>query len=203
MSSQPRVWFIDTSTLLSMAADQAIENVVLTAIGLDHVRIVDVVERELVYRATRPETKRLAQTAIAQMPSTWRTMDTYFLDEGEIAEAQDDVADGRLLKDDYEHWAEATIITLARKAVSRGNVLDIQFMTEDFEARRVACTVPGVQAQSIHRLLYERVQARLMPAHDAQTISGLLYDSGRSRTSTTVEDFTRPNRKGLGRAGQP
>jgi hypothetical protein len=57
-------------------------------------------------------------------------------------------------------------------------VLDIQFMTEDFEAR-------------------------LMRADDAQTISGLLYGSGRSRTSTTVVDFTLPNRRGLGRAGQP
>jgi len=137
-----------------MAADTAIMNAVSSAIGLDHVRIVDVVQQELVYRASRPETKLLAQTAIAQMPSTWRTMDTYFLDEDQIAEAQDDVADGRILKDDYEHWAEATIITLARQAVSRGNVLDIQFMTEDFEARRVACTVPGVQPKSIHRLLH-------------------------------------------------
>ena len=203
MSSQPRVWFVDTSTLLSMAADPASKNAVSSAIGLDHVRIVDVVHRELAYRATRPETRRLAQTATAHMPSTWRTMDTYFLTENEIAEAQDDVADGRTLKDEYEHWAEATIITLARQAVSRGNVLDIQFMTEDFEARRVAFTIPGVQPKSIHRLLYERVQSRLMAADDAQTISGLLYRSGRSRTSTTVDDFILPNRKGLGRAGQP
>jgi hypothetical protein len=70
MSSQPRIWFVDTSTLLSMAADTAIENAVSSAIGLDHVRIVDVVHRELAYRATRPETRRLAQTATARMPST-------------------------------------------------------------------------------------------------------------------------------------
>lgn len=203
MSSGRRVWFIDTSTLLSMAVDPSIEAVVLAAIGTDPVRIVDVVRDELDYRANRPETKLLAQTAIARMPTSWTTMETYFLDEEDIADAQDDVADGRHLKDAYEHWAEATIITLARAAVGRGNVLDILFLTEDFEARRVASAVPGMRPKSVHRLLHERVQASQVTAVTAQAISDLLCRSGRSLTTTTLDDFTNPNSKGLGRAGKP
>lgn len=203
MSPNVRVWFIDTSTLLSMAADTAIEAVVLSAIGVDPVRIVDAVHQELTYRSTRPETKELAQTAIARMPSGWLTIETHILDDDDIYEAQDDVADGRHLKDDFEHWAEATIIALARTAVGRGNVLAIQFLTEDFEARRVASRVPGMQPWSIHRLLHERVQAAQMTAEDAQAVSDLLCGSGRSHTATTLDDFTDPSRRGLGRAGKP
>lgn len=203
MSHAARVWFIDTSTLLSMAANTAIEAVVLVAIGEDPVRIVDVVHEELTYRASRPETTALAKTALTRLPANWLVMRTDFLDEYDIAEAQDDVADGRRLKDDYEHWAEATIITLARKAVSRGSALDIQFMTEDYEARRVASTVRGMQPKSIHRLLHEQVQAKSIAALDAQVISDLLLRSGRSLTTTTVNDFAGPSRKGLGRAGRP
>lgn len=203
MRPKARVWFIDTSTLLSMAVDRAVETAVFLAIGVDPVRIIDVVHGELTYRATRPETRKLALTAIARLPEHWSTIDTQTLDEDAVGDAQDDVADGRSLRDGYEHWAEATIITLARQAVSRGHVLEIHFVTEDYDARRVAATVPGMHPKSIHRLLHELVQADLMTAWDAQTVSDLLHGSARSHTSTTPEDFTNPSRKGLGRAGRP
>ena len=56
--SAPRVtiWFLDTSSLLSMAVDEDIEAAALDEIGADSVVIIDIVQDELTRRAGIPET---------------------------------------------------------------------------------------------------------------------------------------------------
>jgi hypothetical protein len=56
--------------------------------------------------------------------------------------AQEDVADGRSLTDDMQHWAESAIIALARRSATAGFASIRMLLSEDNDARRVACTVP-------------------------------------------------------------
>jgi hypothetical protein len=51
-------------------------------------------------------------------------MDTgRFVSLDDIRLAQEDVADGRTLTDDMQHWAESTIIALARRSAPTGRSL--------------------------------------------------------------------------------
>ena len=53
--SAATVWFLDTSSLLSMALDEEIEAAILDEIGADRVVIIDIVHDELTHRAGIPE----------------------------------------------------------------------------------------------------------------------------------------------------
>lgn len=63
-AARKTVWFLDTSSLLSMAVDQDIEAAVLDEIGNDSVVIIDIVQDELTRRAGIPETAGLAKIVI-------------------------------------------------------------------------------------------------------------------------------------------
>jgi hypothetical protein len=71
-----RVWFLDTSSLLSMALDEDIEAAVLDEIGDDRVMIIDIVHDELTRRAAIPGTAGLANTALSRFRPHWTVMDT-------------------------------------------------------------------------------------------------------------------------------
>ena len=71
-----RVWFLDTSSLLSMAVDEKIESAVLDEIGDDRVVIIDIVHDELTRRAGVPETAGLAKNALDRLQPHWVAMDT-------------------------------------------------------------------------------------------------------------------------------
>jgi len=95
-ASRPRVWFLDTSSLLSIAVHSDIEAAVLDAIGGDRVVIIDIVQDELSRRASIPETAGLAKTALACIKPHWTVMDTTpYVTLEDVQLAQEDVADGR------------------------------------------------------------------------------------------------------------
>jgi hypothetical protein len=116
--------------------------------------------------------------------------------------AQEDVADGRTLTDDMQHWAESTIIALARRSAAAGYSAIKVLLSEDYDARRVASIVPHMRSVSIHALLHERVQGNRMTAEAAAALGGLLYAAGRG-PEVTVSDFANPTRRGLGRVAKP
>jgi hypothetical protein len=157
-ATRARVWFLDTSTLLSMAVDKDIEAAVLDEIGDELVVIIDIVQDELTRRAGIPETAALAKVALSGIRPHWSVMDTTrYVTLEDVQLAQEEVADGRILTDDWQHWAESTIIALARRSATTGLTSKI-LLSEDYDARRVACAVPLTRGVSIHSVLYERVQ---------------------------------------------
>ena len=120
----------------------------------------------------------------------------------EVQLAQEDVADGRTLTDDMQHWAESTIIALARRSASASLTSVKMLLSEDYDARRIACNVPNTRGVSIHALLYERVQHNRMTAAAAAALGAILQAAGRG-PAVTASDFADPTRRGLGRIARP
>ena len=198
-----RIWFLDTSSLLSMALDEEIEAVVLDEIGDDHVMVIDIVHDELTRRANVPETAGLAKNALDRLQPNWTVMETQrYVSLEEVQIAQEDVADGRTLTDDMQHWAESTIIALARRSATAGRTSIKMLLSEDYDARRVACTVPQTRGVSIHGLFHERVQRNRMTAEAAAALGGILEAAGRG-PAVTASDFADPTGRGLGRVVRP
>jgi hypothetical protein len=77
-----------------------------------------------------------------------------------------------------QHWAESTIIALARRSASAGFTSIKMLLSEDYDARRVACTVPNTRGVSIHTLLYERVQRNRMTADEAAALGATSKQRG-------------------------
>lgn len=199
-----RIWFLDTASLLSMAVDPAIAAVVLEEVGDDPVMIIDVVTDELQYRATVDDTAELAKTALATKPSGWIDVDTaQYLRLDDVLDAQWDVADGRELKDDRQHWAESTIIAMGRQSAAKGYTSIKVLLSEDYDARRVASSVPNMTGISIHGLLHYRIHIRkTMTTERAAELAKMLEDADRGH-EVTGEDFADPTGRLLGRVGQP
>jgi hypothetical protein len=87
-----RVWFLDTSSLLSMAVDERIEAAVLDEIGDDPVMIIDIVHDELTRRAGMAATAGLAGTALSRFQPRWTIMATdRYVTLEDVQVAQEDV----------------------------------------------------------------------------------------------------------------
>jgi predicted nucleic acid-binding protein len=204
-TSLPRLWFLDTSSLLSMAVDEGIAAVVLEELSNDTVVLIDVVIEELEYRATISSTAALAKRALEARLQSWKTLETtdeYPVALAEVLVAQADVADGRALTDDYQHWAEATIIALGRQSAVAGAASIKVLFSEDYDARRVASQVPSMGALSIHKLLHVRVHSQRMSPKQAADLAEKLEQAGRG-PNVTAEDFADPSGRLIGRVGKP
>jgi len=198
----PSIWFLDTASLLSMAVDPGITVAVLDEIGSDIVVIIDVVLQELDYRATVPSTASLAAAALASIQPHWKVMST----EGhvpleDVQRAQEDVADGRTITDDAQHWAESTIIALGRTASATSTTIKL-LLSEDYEARRVASTVPNMRGLSVYTVLHQRVHAQQMTAAAASAFATKLHAAGRGPEAAEAE-FADPTGRPLGRVVRP
>ncbi|MDU0314087.1 hypothetical protein RKE38_10360 [Phycicoccus sp. M110.8] len=186
-----------------MAVDPTITAAVLAELGNNPVMLVDVVVDELEYRATQPQTAHLAQSALDTVPTNWIRVDTgRYVDLGQVQDAQADVADGRPLNDDMQHWAESTIIAMGRSAAQTTSTSVKMLLSEDYDARRVASLVPQMSATSIHGLLHSRVHANHLTATQAATMADLLKGADRG-PEVTAEDFADPTGRRLGRVGHP
>lgn len=197
-------WFIDTASLLTMAIDPKITAVVRNEIESTGGRMVliDIVKEELEYRSERDSTADLAKQALTDIGRDWPWLSTESIDNDDVRVIQDDVADGRALRDAFEHWAESVIILLCKQAQDRqGNALDVRFLTEDFNARRVANRVPRMTPLTLHRLFRNRVQRGAMTSAEAAHLSKLIEDAARG-PEMTEEDFQGPLKR-LGRPGWP
>lgn len=206
-STPPVLWFLDTASLLSMAVDPLVETAVENEIAFTNGKMVliDVVRDELIYRAGQQQTAVLARKALAHIGSDTKWLTTEWIGLDAIQQVQHDVADGHPLKDDYEHWAESVVVALCRASQARdqarGCALDIRFLTEDFNARRVANREPSITPLSLHRLFHNRVCRGAMSASEAQQMSKLIQAAGRG-PDTNADDFLgKP--KLLGRPGWP
>jgi len=186
-----------------MALGEEVEAAVLDEIGDDHVVIIDVVHDEVTRRAAIPGTAGLARSALNRIQPRWTIMDTArFVKLEEIRQAQEDVADGRTLTDDMQHWAESTIIALARRSAIAGFTSVKMLLSEDYDARRVACAVPYMRGVSIHALLHERVKGKRMTPEAAAKLGEILHAAGRG-PAVTASDFADPTGRALGRVAKP
>jgi hypothetical protein len=167
--SAATVWFLDTSSLLPMALDEEIEAAILDEIGADRVVIIDIVHDELTHRAGIPETAGLAKKALDRIRPHWTVMDTRrYVSLEEVQLAQEDVADGRTLTDDMQHWAESTIIALARRSASAS--LNLR---KDAPQRGLRRPPRSLQRPEHARRQHSRAPLRTCPAQP--------HDRGRSR----------------------
>ena len=206
------VWFIDTSSLLSMAVHPDVEACVLKAIGVEPVLIVDVAHDELFFRQQEAETSAWATIALSwidpQRVYGWKIVDSMSaVTEREINDVQCEIADRPIEVGSNEHRAEAAVIALAirahKRAVSRGTTGPaITFLCEDFDARRVASKVANTRAKSITRLLRDQVHEGDLGGSEAEAIHLHLHNCGRAPDVTGAE-FEAQLLKPLGRAGQP
>lgn len=204
MSTPPtRLWFPDTSSLLTMAVHPDIHAAVLAEMGADPVVVIDVVVDELHLRKRRRSTAELAKSALAALPATWSVLDTSSHAELEdIRQAQSDVADGRALADDEQHWAESVVIALGRRSAATASTTAKLLLSEDFDARRVASTVRLMRGASVHRVLHDHVHAGRMSAEAAAALAAEIRDAGRG-PDVTAEEFRAPVQRGLRRVGMP
>ena len=162
--------------------------------------IIDIVADELDTRANSPQTAALAATAVSRLPVAWRRLSTaQYVTLENIMDVQDRVADGRMLAHDKQHWAESVIIALCK--LSRTDTHKV-LLSEDYDARRVAHSVDRLTAFSIHRILYERVQAGHLDAEAAAALSDKIEDAGRGH-KMIGDDFRFRTPRKLGRVGQP
>jgi hypothetical protein len=186
-----------------MAVGKGIEAAVLDEIGDDPVMIIDIVHDELTRRAALPGTAGLAKTALSSFRPYWAVMDTSrYVTVEEVQLAQADVADGRTLTDDMQHWAESTIIALARRSATASSTSIKLLLSEDYDARRVACTVPCTRAVSIHALFHVRVQRSDLKAEAAAALAEILHAAERG-PAVTASDFADPTGRRLGRVARP
>jgi len=107
-----------------------------------------------------------------------------------------------VLRDEYEHWAESVTIAMAEAAAARASVVEMVFLTEDRTARVHAALRPNCTPKSVHRVLYDEVQAKKLAASDAETLAALLHQAGRGPVCTAAE-FLEPSTRGIGRVGSP
>jgi hypothetical protein len=202
VTGSTRFWFLDTASLLSMAVDDAIAAAVLSEIDDDTVVIIDVVVSELEHRATMTGTAALAKAALASRRPNWVELGTNSVPLEMVLAAQEDVADGRVLTDDSQHWAESTIIAMGRQSAASDSTSIKVLLSEDYDARRVAARVANMEALSIHRLLHMRVHGNRMTADAAAEIADKLREAGRG-PDVTADDFADATGRLLGRIGRP
>ena len=196
-----RVWFVDTSSLISLAACPDLKPVVQTAVGTDAIALLDVVVAELEHRGRFDGLAAAAQSDLAWLGPP--------VDSGRYVRSEDarqvqlQVADGRALVDEFEHWAESVTIAMLRAALKRGSKLPTFFLTEDHSARIQANKVDTCTPLSLHRLLWERVRAGKLDAAEAEGLAAVLHEKGRG-PECTAEDFANHSRRrGIGRVGAP
>jgi hypothetical protein len=192
-----RFWFLDTASLLSMAVDDAIATAVLDEIDDDTVVVIDVVVSELEHRATIADTAALAKAALRSRPPDWVELDTNSVPLELVLAAQEDVADGRVLNDESQHWAESTIIAMGRQSAASGSTSIKVLLSEDYDARRVAAAVANMEALSIHRLLHGRVHGDRMTADAAAEIAEKLNEAWPG-TGSDGRRLRRPDRPPAG-----
>ncbi len=189
--------------MLSMAVHADIAAVVLAEIGDDPVMVVDIVRDELEFRCTQTETAQLAQTALADLPEGWLAVDSeQWVTLEAVKTAQADVADGRPLKSDSQHWAESVIIAMCRASGEGDSTRMKVLLSEDYDARRVAARAVNTTGVSVHGLIHNRVQGNHLSAERAGQLADLLKDAGRG-PEVSAEDFADPTGRKLGRVGLP
>lgn len=192
-----QVWFVDTSALVTMAVYAPLQRCVSEVLTSKYRVLVRAVVDELTELARWAASPLRAWALTAKNQLDWLG-EPVVLDAPEglrlAAEVQAELAAGRPLRHDLEHWGEAAVIALA----ARASVVRPLFLCDDYNAR-VAAHARGVTSLSIHKLLHLLVKRGVLAPALAAEYSAVLTEAGRS-ADYTEDELTSGN---LGRAGRP
>jgi hypothetical protein len=194
--TKPVVWFPDTSALVTLAVHQPLQDAVVTALSNSRRVLVKAVvaELEALTQGTSP-TAGWASEAIKQLEWLGEPVRVDDPVGTELAlRFQEQVAAGRPLKHDLEHYGEAAIVALA----SRARTLAPRMLSDDYDARVLAKS-NNVEPISVHRLLFSMITHGVITDIQAADFAEALRTAGRAQDYTAEE--LRTGR--LGRAGRP
>ncbi|WP_215455089.1 hypothetical protein [Streptomyces sp. ATCC 21386] len=195
--AKPALWFVDTSSLLSLAADDNLRQTVQGELVSRRRVLLDVVVDELERLASQgpPGIKDLAVAALGQLDWLGEPVDTDELVAAErVVEIQDIMRSGRSLRHPAEHWAESVIMAMAERLQQ----MDPYMLCEDYNAR-VESLHHNLTPFSIHKLLARMVQGDRLAADEAVIFADALQAAERGKDYTAAEFISGR----LGRVGQP
>lgn len=182
-----QVWFPDTSALVTLAVHLPLQQTVASVLSAHGRVLVRAVLAELERLATTNDATAIwASTALSQLG--WLGEPVALDDPTGVELAvrlQEQIAAGRPLKHEMEHFGESAIISLA----SRARVVRPLVLSDDYDAR-VAAKNSRVEALSVHKLLHLMVRQGKVTA---------TYKAGRAQ-DYTAQELTSGR---LGRVGQP
>jgi hypothetical protein len=197
----PRVWYFDTCTLMSMQVSTDLNQLMKQQLAGEFVVLLQEVVDELNQLVTNQVSgSGLAAQALADL--AWLgapELAESFAETADIVHWQAEVADGRPYGPD-EHWAESCIIASAETQPEEDGV--VLFLSEEYSARICGNKVAHCTPMSVHRYMYELVQAGLLDANQALSIACELEAADRG-PECRLSDFTDPTPRGLGRMGKP
>lgn len=193
---KPVVWFPDTSALVTLAVHHPLHDAVVTALSNSRRVLLKAVVAELDGLAQgMSNTARWAKRALGQLE--WLGEPVRVDDPVGTALAvrfREQVAAGRPLKHDLEHYGEAAIVALA----SRARTVAPRMLSDDYDARVLAKN-NCVEPVSVHRLLFSMIAGGVISDVTAAGFAEALRVAGRAQDYTAEE--LRTGR--LGRAGHP
>ncbi|MGW1070957.1 hypothetical protein ACWD4F_41490 [Streptomyces aureus] len=192
-----KVWFIDTSALLSLATDDGLRQAVHSELITERRVLLDVVYDELQGLAEHgdPGPAALATAALGQLEWLGEVVDTSQLVEPtRVLEIQDILRSGRSLRHQTEHWAESVIMAMTERLQHTDSYL----LCEDYNAR-IESTAHGITPLSTHKLLSQMVRGGRLTAERAATFADAIKAAERG-SDYTPQDFATGR---LGRVGRP
>lgn len=200
----PRIWFFDTCTLMNLQVSAELDTLVQTQMTGETCVLLQAVVDELERIAEESNdglAVDLADKALANAGwlGTPHPIDEW-ADLEEVTYWQDQVADGRALKHEFEHWAESCIIAAVEVLPEKYGAA--AFLSDEYSARVQANKHAWCSPYSVHRFMYELVQDGTLDPTDALSIALELEAAGRG-PEVELADFTNPTPRGLGRSGQP
>jgi hypothetical protein len=190
------VWFPDTSALVTLAVHQPLHEAVVVLLSDTRRVLVKAVVAELegLARGASP-TAGWAGQALKQLDWLGESVRVDDPVGTELAlQFQEQVAAGRPLKHDLEHYGEAAIVALA----SRARNLAPRMISDDYDARVLAKN-NHVEPVSVHRLLFSMITSGIISDVEAADFAEALHVAGRA-LDYTAEELRRGR---LGRAGRP
>jgi hypothetical protein len=201
---RPTYWFFDTVSLLTMTLDPGFEAATEAEVARTAGRrlVIDVVVSEMEYRAEQPGTDVMAKAALeATDTAAWTRIPTASVDTGAVGSVQLEVNDGRPLDKPRKHWAESVMITMFRQLAERPGAPDVVFVSDDYDARRVANLTCNVRPCHLAALLYAQYRRGDLAEAELLRLADITYRAGRG-PEILPTDLARGWR-GLGRAGHP
>ncbi|MHB9864398.1 hypothetical protein [Streptomyces sp. YIM S03343] len=187
----------DTSSLLTLAADDNLRRRVQDELASQHRVLLDVVAAELEGLASQgpPDLKGLALAALGQLGWLGDPVSAGDLVEPQrIVEIQDVMRSGRPLRHPFEHWAESVIMAMSERLQQ----VDPYMLCEDYNAR-VEALHHNLTPFSTHKLLARMVQEGRLAADAAAAFSTALQAAERGKDYTAAEFMSGR----LGRVGRP
>ncbi len=194
--AKPPVWFLDTSSLVSMAVDPGLQSTVQEELMPQKCVLLDVVQDELETLARgRGVAKRLSEMALTQLAWLGSQVPTESLvQQLEVSQIQESVRGARPLRHVREHWAEAVAIDIGSRLTSSRAFL----LSEDYNAR-VEAKKREVEPLSLHKLLSQMVIRHQLEALDAERYAKALHQVERG-PECSAHEFAAG---ALGRVGRP